>query len=224
MMKYCINSKKSNINNKNVHLEQNPPYIFSFFTFIKNNSFSYRKKKQNRGLLQIMDVTDTDTSDTTNTTSTTNTTNTTTGSNINYVTLDPSLNGYTSGLISLDTPPSRNNKDNSIIEKRILTNSRLKKNKISCMNIIKDDGTIITGYAIAHPKRNRDFHNYFKEIPQNEHLVNNFSCALQKERILSQGMMFISLYHICFHSNILGWVTNVSNKGRNFFTIIYGEK
>ncbi|RGB39488.1 GRAM domain-containing protein [Rhizophagus diaphanus] len=136
-----------------------------------------------------------------------NNNNNTTDNNKN-VTLDQS-NGYTSGLISWDTPPSKINKDNSIIEKRILTMNRLKKNRLSCMNFIKDDGTVITGYAMAHPKRNKDFHNYFKEIPKNEHLVNNFSCALQKEKILSHGMMFISLYHICFHSNILGWVTNI---------------
>ncbi|GES77860.1 hypothetical protein RCL_jg29375.t1 [Rhizophagus clarus] len=136
-------------------------------------------------------------------------TNSTTTTNDQNVSLNQSSNGYTSGLISLDTPPSKTNEDNSIIEKRILKNNRLRKGRISCLNIIKDDGTIITGYALAHPKRNKDFHSHFKEIPQNEHLVNNFSCALQKERILSHGMMFISLYHVCFHSNILGWVNRI---------------
>lgn len=188
MMRYYINSEKNDINKGD-----------------NKNRFSYRKKKQKPGLLQIMDTNG-------------NTDNNSTNNNKN-VTLDQSSNGYTSGLISWDTPPSKNNKDNSIIEKRILTMNRLKKNRLSCMNIIKDDGTIITGYAIAHPKRNKDFHSYFKEIPKNEHLVNNFSCALQKE-ILSQGMMFISLYHVCFHSNILGWVTNVSFFTFFFFTVI----
>ncbi|GBC02138.1 hypothetical protein RclHR1_04480002 [Rhizophagus clarus] len=193
-MKYYINSKKNNIYNKNDNLF----YIFPFAAFLKdnNNSFFYRKKKPRPEILQIMDTTD----DATNSTTTTNDQN---------VSLNQSSNGYTSGLISLDTPPSKTNEDNSIIEKRILKNNRLRKGRISCLNIIKDDGTIITGYALAHPKRNKDFHSHFKEIPQNEHLVNNFSCALQKERILSHGMMFISLYHVCFHSNILGWVNRI---------------
>jgi hypothetical protein len=79
-----------------------------------------------------------------------------------------------------------------------LTSKRLKKK-------------IVSGYAITHPKRNRDFHNLFRNIPQNEYLINDYSCALQRE-ILSQGKIFVSLHHVCFHSNIFSWVTNVSTK------------
>ncbi|RIA98273.1 GRAM domain-containing protein [Glomus cerebriforme] len=117
-------------------------------------------------------------------------------------------NGYTSGFISLDIPPTKNNKDNDIIEKQILANNYLTKRRLSKLNIVKDDGTVITGYSIAHPKRNKDFHNFFKQIPENEYLVNDYSCALQKD-IFVQGKMFISLNYIGFHSNILGWVTDI---------------
>lgn len=39
----------------------------------------------------------------------------------------------------------------------------------------------------------------------------DYSCALQRE-ILVHGRLFVSLHHICFNSNIFGWVTNVSEK------------
>lgn len=35
-----------------------------------------------------------------------------------------------------------------------------------------------------------------------------FSCALSRE-ILLQGRLFLSERHVCFHANILGWITNV---------------
>ncbi|CAG8774363.1 7305_t:CDS:2, partial [Dentiscutata heterogama] len=45
-------------------------------------------------------------------------------------------------------------------------------------------------------------------IPNDEYLLNDFGCALQKE-ILLQGRIYVSVNHICFHANILGWVTDV---------------
>ncbi|CEP23619.1 YSP2 [Cyberlindnera jadinii] len=62
--------------------------------------------------------------------------------------------------------------------------------------------------SFASPKRNSDFHNTFRKIPKSEKLIEDYSCALQKD-ILVQGRVFISERHICFKSNILGWVTNI---------------
>ncbi|RIB06866.1 hypothetical protein C2G38_2216030 [Gigaspora rosea] len=70
------------------------------------------------------------------------------------------------------------------------------------------DGTMLNDYAIENPKRNKEYHSFFKSIPCNEYLLNDFGCALQKE-ILLQGRIYVSLNHICFHANILGWVTDV---------------
>ncbi|KAF0457168.1 gram domain-containing protein [Gigaspora margarita] len=70
------------------------------------------------------------------------------------------------------------------------------------------DGTMLNDYAIENPKRNREYHSFFKSIPCNEYLLNDYGCALQKE-ILLQGRIYVSLNHICFHANILGWVTDV---------------
>ncbi|CDO94833.1 unnamed protein product [Kluyveromyces dobzhanskii CBS 2104] len=65
-----------------------------------------------------------------------------------------------------------------------------------------------TEYASA--KRNTDFHSIFKDtvVSPTERLIADYSCALSKE-ILVQGRLYISDRHICFYSNILGWVKTV---------------
>ncbi|KAG8870950.1 hypothetical protein FRB97_009220 [Tulasnella sp. 331] len=65
----------------------------------------------------------------------------------------------------------------------------------------------ITGFAVASSKRNNDFHEVFPEIPDDDYLIEDYGCALQKE-ILVQGRLYISENHMAFHANIFGWVTN----------------
>ncbi|KAL8839336.1 MAG: hypothetical protein Q9176_004517 [Flavoplaca citrina] len=64
----------------------------------------------------------------------------------------------------------------------------------------------LTGFAVANKKRNKDFHQTFRSVPEDDYLIEDYSCALQKE-ILLAGRLYISEGHICFSSNILGWVT-----------------
>lgn len=66
----------------------------------------------------------------------------------------------------------------------------------------------LTGFAVASKKRNRDFHQLFRSIPEDDYLIEDYSCALQREIILA-GRIYVSEGHICFSSNILGWVTTV---------------
>lgn len=66
----------------------------------------------------------------------------------------------------------------------------------------------LTGFAVASKKRNRDFHQSFKSVPDDDYLIEDYSCALQRE-ILLAGRLYVSEGHICFSSNILGWVTTV---------------
>jgi hypothetical protein len=65
-----------------------------------------------------------------------------------------------------------------------------------------------TGFAVAPPRRNRDFHALFKSVPEDDYLIEDYSAALQKE-ILLHGRLYVSEGHLCFSSNILGWVTNL---------------
>ncbi|KAI0860767.1 hypothetical protein F4860DRAFT_196027 [Xylaria cubensis] len=66
----------------------------------------------------------------------------------------------------------------------------------------------LTGFAVASKKRNRDFHTLFKSVPDDDYLIEDYSCALQRE-ILAHGRLYVSEGHICFSSNILGWVTTL---------------
>lgn len=66
----------------------------------------------------------------------------------------------------------------------------------------------LTGFAVATKKRNRSFHQLFRSIPEDDYLIEDYSCALQREIILA-GRLYVSEGHICFSSNILGWITTV---------------
>ena len=66
----------------------------------------------------------------------------------------------------------------------------------------------LTGFNVANKKRNRDFHQLFRSVPEDDYLIEDYSCALQREIILA-GRIYVSEGHICFSSNILGWVTTL---------------
>ncbi|XP_062984666.1 GRAM domain-containing protein 2B isoform X2 [Elgaria multicarinata webbii] len=57
-------------------------------------------------------------------------------------------------------------------------------------------------------KSNAHFHKLFLDVPVDEPLRQNFTCALQKE-ILYQGKLFISENWICFHSKVFGKDTKI---------------
>ena len=66
----------------------------------------------------------------------------------------------------------------------------------------------ITGFAVASKKRNREFHALFRSVPDDDYLIEDYSCALQRE-ILAHGRLYVSEGHLCFSSNIFGWVTTL---------------
>lgn len=79
-------------------------------------------------------------------------------------------------------------------------------------------------HLFAANKRNTEFHDLFKNIPQDEILIDSkklsyqynfsifcsgYSCALSRE-ILIHGRLYLSTNYACFNANILGWITNVT--------------
>ncbi|KAH0628164.1 hypothetical protein JD844_008984, partial [Phrynosoma platyrhinos] len=58
-------------------------------------------------------------------------------------------------------------------------------------------------------KANAHFHKLFLDVPIDEPLRQNFTCALQKE-ILYQGKLFVSENWICFHSKVFGKDTKIT--------------
>jgi len=69
-------------------------------------------------------------------------------------------------------------------------------------------GTVNPASGTANKKRDNDFHQLFRSVPEDDHLVEDYSCALQREIILA-GRIYVCEGHICFSSNILGWVTTL---------------
>ncbi|KAF9961391.1 hypothetical protein BGZ72_003873 [Mortierella alpina] len=63
-------------------------------------------------------------------------------------------------------------------------------------------------FVYANERRFSDFHALFRSVPDEEKLIEDYGCALQKE-ILVQGRLYISENHVCFNANIFGWVTNL---------------
>ncbi|KAJ3384317.1 hypothetical protein HDU84_003039 [Entophlyctis sp. JEL0112] len=58
-------------------------------------------------------------------------------------------------------------------------------------------------------KKNAEFHDLFKSIDDDEFLVDEYSCAWQRD-ILIQGKMYLSSNHICFYANIFGWAHSLT--------------
>ncbi|KAE8266620.1 hypothetical protein A4X09_0g5729 [Tilletia walkeri] len=67
---------------------------------------------------------------------------------------------------------------------------------------------LVTGFAVASTKRNNAFHQLFSNVPEDDFLIEDYSCALARE-ILVQGRVYVSENHLAFNANIFGWVTNV---------------
>lgn len=83
---------------------------------------------------------------------------------------------------------------------------------VAPIEVASEDGEeiILQGMKYANNKKNSEFHNLFKEtdVSEEERLIADHSCALSRD-ILVQGKMYISDQHICFYSNILGWVSTI---------------
>ncbi|XP_017777204.1 PREDICTED: GRAM domain-containing protein 1B-like, partial [Nicrophorus vespilloides] len=80
-------------------------------------------------------------------------------------------------------------------------------------------------FSVLYPtykSRSEDFKQTFKDAPDDERLVVDYSCALQKE-ILVQGRLYVSQNYLRFYANIFGWETSVSVKWKDV-TAITKEK
>ncbi|KAK7145420.1 hypothetical protein R3I93_013217 [Phoxinus phoxinus] len=58
-------------------------------------------------------------------------------------------------------------------------------------------------------RTNSQYHKVFKDISEDEHLRQSYTCALQKD-MLYQGRLFVSQNWICFHSKVFGKDTKIA--------------
>ncbi|XP_020908813.1 protein Aster-B isoform X2 [Exaiptasia diaphana] len=61
----------------------------------------------------------------------------------------------------------------------------------------------------SYKSRSGDFRRLFKDLPDSEQLIVDYSCALQRD-ILVHGRLYISQNWLCFYANIFGWETFVT--------------
>ncbi|XP_039509014.1 GRAM domain-containing protein 2B [Pimephales promelas] len=58
-------------------------------------------------------------------------------------------------------------------------------------------------------RTNSQYHKAFKDVSEDEHLRQSYTCALQKD-MLYQGRLFVSDNWICFHSKVFGKDTKIA--------------
>ncbi|XP_076277317.1 protein Aster-B [Lasioglossum baleicum] len=76
-------------------------------------------------------------------------------------------------------------------------------------------------YNVLYPtykSRSDDFKRIFKDVPDDERLVVDYSCALQRE-ILVHGRLYVSQNYVCFYANIFSWETVVSLRWKDVTSI-----
>ncbi|KAL5281948.1 GRAMD1B family protein [Megaselia abdita] len=76
-------------------------------------------------------------------------------------------------------------------------------------------------YSAIYPcykSRSDDFKKLFKEVPSDERLVVDYSCAVQRD-ILVHGRLYATQNYICFYANIFGWETIFSIKWKDVQSI-----
>ncbi|XP_039949229.1 protein Aster-B isoform X3 [Bactrocera tryoni] len=76
-------------------------------------------------------------------------------------------------------------------------------------------------YNVLYPNyksRAEDFKKLFKEVPCEERLIVDYSCALQRD-ILVQGRLYVSQNYVCFHANIFRWETYLTIRWKDVTSI-----
>ncbi|VEN45147.1 unnamed protein product [Callosobruchus maculatus] len=74
----------------------------------------------------------------------------------------------------------------------------------------------------TYKTKSESFKRIFKDVPDDERLIVDYACALQKE-ILLQGRLYITQNYLCFYANIFGWETVLTSKWKEV-TAITKEK
>ncbi|XP_044761554.1 protein Aster-B-like [Coccinella septempunctata] len=119
-------------------------------------------------------------------------------------------------VIGLDgTPPNTDSVTQEVIKSdgnQTVSTKEKKKKKSSWFN----------AFYPTYKSRSEDFKRIFKEVPDDERLLVDYSCAVQKE-ILVHGRLYVTQNYLCFYANIFGWETNIVLKWKNV-TAITKEK
>lgn len=61
-------------------------------------------------------------------------------------------------------------------------------------------------FIMSHQEKNNEIHKIFSQLPGKERLIDDYSCALQRD-ILIHGRLYITQNWLCFYANIFSWET-----------------
>ncbi|CAF0888944.1 unnamed protein product [Rotaria sordida] len=98
------------------------------------------------------------------------------------------------------------------------TMRRTKSYRIRKYSTEKMKHRIIQPFQSTYRQRNEEFRKVFKDVPNDERLIVDYSCAWQKE-ILIQGRMYISQNYLCFYANFLKWETSLCLKFKDIIGV-----
>ncbi|GAA5900541.1 hypothetical protein JCM8208_000529 [Rhodotorula glutinis] len=77
---------------------------------------------------------------------------------------------------------------------------------VSATTSVKDK--ILESFDAEPATTQEKFHSIFNELPEDEELIEDYRCALQRE-ILVQGKLYVSEHYLSFRASILGWETTL---------------
>ncbi|XP_056647919.1 protein Aster-B-like isoform X1 [Diorhabda sublineata] len=109
---------------------------------------------------------------------------------------------------SIDITPPQDIKTDSTNSSKDRRESRGKK-KSSWFNSL---------YPTTYKSKSEVYKKLFKDVPDDERLVVDYSCALQKD-ILHHGRLYVTQNYLCFYANIFGWETNLTLKWKDVASI-----
>ena len=75
----------------------------------------------------------------------------------------------------------------------------------------------------TYRSRCEDFKRIFKDLPVDERLIVDYSCALQRD-ILLQGRIYVTQNYLCFYANIFRWETLVFKKKLSLSFFLFKKK
>ncbi|GFY64313.1 protein Aster-B [Trichonephila inaurata madagascariensis] len=94
------------------------------------------------------------------------------------------------------TPDTSSSKTDITRSDKLKSSEKKEKKKSSWYNMLNP----------TYKSRSDDFKRLFKDLPDSERLIVDYSCALQKD-ILVHGRLYVSQNYICFYANIFRWET-----------------
>ncbi|CAG9858589.1 unnamed protein product [Phyllotreta striolata] len=119
-----------------------------------------------------------------------------------------SISGSTNN-IEITPPQSQDFKSDS-------TNSSKEKERRDVKG--KKKSSWFNSFYSTYKSKSEDLKRLFKEVPDDERLVVDYACALQKE-ILHQGRIYVTQNYLCFYANIFGWERNLTLKWKDVASI-----